>query len=35
MTPWVRAINKLQKTGWRINKRVYEAMLDNKDYVYI
>ena len=27
--PWVRAINKLQKTGWRINKRVYEAMTAN------
>ena len=29
--PWVRAVNKLQKTGWRINKRVYEAMESNKD----
>ena len=29
--PWVRAINKLQSTGWRINKRVYEAMIDNQD----
>ena len=29
--PWVRAINKLQRTGWRINKRVYEAMIANKD----
>ncbi len=29
--PWIRAINKLQKTGWRINKRVYEAMVANQD----
>ena len=29
--PWVRAINKLQRTGWRINKRVYETMVANQD----
>ena len=28
---WVRAMNKLQSTGWRINKRVYESMIDNQD----
>ena len=29
--PWVRSINKLQRTGWRINRRVYDAMTNNKD----
>ena len=28
---WVKAINKLQRTGWRINGRVLEAMLANTD----
>ena len=31
-TPWVRAINKLQRTGWRINRRVLDALLDNEDF---
>jgi len=30
--PWVRAINKLQRTGWRINRRVLDALLDNEDF---
>ena len=29
--PYVRAINKLQQTGWTINKRVLEALLANRD----
>ena len=28
---WVKAINKLQRTEWQINKRVLEAMLRDKD----
>ena len=27
---WVKSINKLQQTGWRINKRVLEAVLQNE-----
>ena len=30
-TPWVRAIDKLQQTGWKINNRVLKAMLQNED----
>ena len=29
--PWVRAINKLQQTGWRINQDVYNAIVAHKD----
>ena len=29
---WVRAINRLQQTGWRINDRVYKAF---KDYSFV
>ena len=29
--PWVRAADKLQQTGWRINQRVYDTVHDNKD----
>ena len=28
--PWVRSMDKLQRTGWRINQRVYEALIDNR-----
>ena len=28
---WVNAINKLQSTGWRINQRILDALLDNKE----
>ena len=27
----VRAVNKLQQVGWRINQRVYKALKENKD----
>ena len=31
---WVKAINKLQRTGWRINSQILEAMLDSqKDFI--
>ena len=31
---WVKAINKLQRTGWRINSKILDAMLDNqKDFI--
>ncbi len=30
--PWVRSINKLQSTGWRINKRIYAALTKNKEF---
>ena len=30
-TPWVNAVNKLQQTGWRINRRVLEALERDKD----
>ena len=29
--PWVRALNKLQSTGWTINRRILDALLENKD----
>ena len=29
--PWVRSINKLQQTGWRINRRVLDALLNSED----
>ena len=29
--PWVVAVNKLQHVGWRINRRVLKALLDNKE----
>ena len=29
--PWVQALNKLQQTAWKINKPVYNAMIENKD----
>ena len=29
--PWLRSINKLQQTGWRINQRVLDTMIKNKD----
>ena len=28
---WVRGINKIQRTGWQINKRVLKAMLRDRD----
>jgi DNA-directed RNA polymerase len=30
-TPWVTSVNKLQRTGWRINQRVYDTLIENKD----
>jgi DNA-directed RNA polymerase len=30
-TPWVKSINNLQRTGWRINQRIYDALIENKD----
>ena len=30
-TPWVRAIDKLQQTGWKVNSRILKAMLANED----
>ena len=29
--PWLSAMNKLQQTAWRINRRVYDALTANKD----
>ena len=29
-TPWVKSVDKLQRTGWRINQRVYDALIANK-----
>lgn len=29
--PWTRAVNKLQSTGWRVNRRVLDALRANKD----
>ena len=29
--PWVKALNKLQQVGWKINKRVLQALIDNQD----
>ena len=29
--PWIKAVDNLQRTGWRINQRVYDALMDNKD----
>ena len=29
--PWLKSVNKLQQTGWRINQPVLDAMLENKD----
>ena len=29
--PWVKSINKLQRTGWKVNSRVLETLLDNSD----
>ena len=29
--PWVQALNKLQQTAWKINKPVYNAMIENKE----
>ena len=29
--PWVRAINSLQQVKWRINRRVFNALLDNEE----
>ena len=29
--PWVRAADKLQRTGWRINQKVFDVMVANKD----
>lgn len=31
-SPWVTAVNKLQQTGWKINKRILEALLANKEH---
>ena len=32
--PWLRAMNKLQRTGWKINSRVLKAMQENeKDFI--
>jgi len=28
--PYINAMNKLQKTGWRINRKVYDALLNSK-----
>lgn len=28
--PYITAMNKLQQSGWRINRRVYEALVNNK-----
>ena len=28
---WVKSINKLQQTGWRINDRILKALLENED----
>jgi len=30
-TPWITSVDKLQRTGWRINQRVYDALIANKD----
>jgi len=30
-TPWITSVDKLQRTGWRINQRVYDALIENKD----
>ena len=30
--PWLRSINKLQQTGWRINQRVLDTMVKNQDF---
>lgn len=30
-TPWVKSVDKLQRTGWRINQRVYDALIANKN----
>lgn len=29
--PWTRAVNKLQAIGWRVNRRVLDALRANKD----
>ena len=29
--PWTRAINKLQSTGWRINRKVLKSLLENSE----
>lgn len=29
--PWVNAVDKLQRTGWRVNRRVYDTLLGTKD----
>ena len=29
--PWTRAVKKLQATGWRVNRRVLDALRANKD----
>ena len=29
--PWVKSLNKLQQVGWKINKRVLQALIDNQD----
>ena len=31
---WVRAVDKLQQTGWRVNKKIFDAMKDSeKDFI--
>ena len=32
-TPWVRSVNKLQQTPWRINKRVWDTVVKNDGFV--
>ena len=29
--PWVNGVDKLQRTPWRINRRVYNALIENRD----
>ena len=29
--PWVNAVDKLQRTGWRINQRIFDTMVANKE----
>ena len=29
---WAKSINKIQQTGWRINQKIYDIMIKNKDF---
>ena len=29
--PWLRAVDRLQRTAWRINQPVFDAMIGNSD----